>query len=102
MEHWKDWNVLKTNPRDESRKSKAAYVDTAVVLCVCVCVSSLVFFPEWEKRAAIMKIALSVVSAIKRAEHACAVLVAREGCRIAVGHYLERGDLKSAAEAIFA
>ncbi len=78
MERWKDWSVLKTNPQDESRK--AAYVVTAVVLCVCVCVSSLVFSRSGKKSSDSENRCLSVVSVIrlskrKRAEHACMVLV---------------------------
>ena len=64
MECWKDWIVLKTNPRNESRKSKVAYVVTAVTLCICVCASSLMFSPCGKKRVAIEKITLSVVSVV--------------------------------------
>ncbi len=51
VKRWKDWSVLKTNPRDESRKSKAAYVITAVVLCVSVCACLSLVFPPCGKKS---------------------------------------------------
>ncbi len=61
-------------------------------VCLCERVQSGVF-PVWKKERSDSKNrCLSVVSVIrlakrKRAVHACAVLVARETCRIAVGHW---------------
>ncbi len=87
---------------DVSRKSEPACVVTAVALCVCVCVSSLLFSPCGKKRAAIVKIGLSVC---RVSDKVCSA------CMCSVGHTrslpdrrwsLERGDLKSAAEASFA
>ena len=65
--------------------------NTAVALCVCVSVSSLVFSlsekksSDSDKSLSVCRVSDSLVEA-KRAEHACAVLVAREACQIAIGH----------------
>ena len=66
----------RTEDESRSRRRRSSIV-TAVALCVCVCESSLHgVFPDWEKRVAIVE-----NRSVRR---------------------VERGDLKSAAEAIFA
>ncbi len=91
---------------DESRKSKAAYIVTAVALCVCVCWSSLMFSRVGKENSDSENHCLSVMSVIAcHSDKACSARmcgVGRTRSLLDRRWSLERGDLKSAAKAIFA
>ncbi len=64
---------------------------TQLLRCVPVCACPVWCFPRVGKKSSdsenrCLSCQCSLDEAIKRAAHACAVLVAQEACRIAVGH----------------